>query len=115
MPLLKQSGRAVWGIRQLAARAAASRIDGLSCSNDIGTCSSSEGIDIRNVRAVCTRLRRVSPADAEAKLEVLPEFTASPDFRKLAIAFKRVKNIARELPDDDFDVAEARIPICEIG
>ena len=30
---------------------------------------------------------------------MLPEFTASPDFQKLAVAFKRVKNIARELPD----------------
>jgi glycyl-tRNA synthetase beta chain len=52
------------------------------------------GYDIRNVRAVA----RVdeSPVDAKRKLEALPEFTASPDFRKLAVAFKRVKNIARE-------------------
>jgi glycyl-tRNA synthetase beta subunit len=55
--------------------------------------------DIRNVRAVTNF--DVSPVDARRKLEVLPEFTASPDFQKLAIAFKRVKNIARELPGDD--------------
>ena len=55
------------------------------------------GYDIRNVRAVA-RLEQ-SPVDARRKLEVLPEFTASPDFQKLAVAFKRVKNIARELPD----------------
>ena len=55
------------------------------------------GYDIRNVRAVA-RLEE-SPVDAKRKLEVLPEFTASPDFQKLAVAFKRVKNIARELRD----------------
>jgi glycyl-tRNA synthetase beta chain len=55
------------------------------------------GYDIRNVRAVA-RLEE-SPVDAKRKLEVLPEFTASADFRKLAVAFKRVKNIARELSD----------------
>jgi glycyl-tRNA synthetase beta chain len=55
------------------------------------------GYDIRNVRAVA-RLEQ-SPVDARRKLEVLPEFTASPDFQKLAVAFKRVKNIAREQPD----------------
>ena len=62
------------------------------------------GYDIRNVRAVA-RLED-SPVDAKRKLEVLPEFTASPDFQKLAVAFKRVKNIARELPDDLSTVAD---------
>jgi glycyl-tRNA synthetase beta chain len=61
------------------------------------------GYDIRNVRAVA-RLED-SPVDAKRKLEVLPEFTASPDFQKLAVAFKRVKNIARELPDADYSAA----------
>jgi glycyl-tRNA synthetase beta chain len=56
------------------------------------------GYDIRNVRAVA-RFEE-SPAEARRKLEVLPEFTASPDFQKLAVAFKRVKNIAREAGDD---------------
>ena len=64
------------------------------------------GFDVRNVRAVLqeTRFAQLSPADALKRLEVLPEFTASPDFQKLAVAFKRVKNIARELPDDDYTV-----------
>ena len=44
--------------------------------------------------------------DAKRKLDVLPEFTASPDFQKLAVAFKRVKNIARELPDGDYAVVD---------
>ena len=32
-------------------------------------------------------------------LEVLPEFTGTPEFQQLATAFKRVKNIARELTE----------------
>jgi glycyl-tRNA synthetase beta subunit len=66
------------------------------------------GYDIRNVRAVA-RLED-SPVDAKRKLEVLPEFTASPDFQKLAAAFKRVRNIARELPDANATVADMAEP-----
>jgi glycyl-tRNA synthetase beta chain len=66
------------------------------------------GYDIRNVRAVTNF--SVSPIDARRKLEVLPEFTASPDFRKLAVAFKRIKNIARELPIEDLDLPEVAEP-----
>jgi glycyl-tRNA synthetase beta subunit len=62
------------------------------------------GFDVRNVRAVLQEagFARLSPADALKRLEVLPEFTDSQDFRKLAVAFKRVKNIARELPDGEY-------------
>jgi glycyl-tRNA synthetase beta chain len=68
----------------------------------------SRGFDVRNVRAVLQEMRfaRIAPADALSRLEVLPEFTASADFRKLAVAFKRVKNIARELADADYAMAE---------
>jgi glycyl-tRNA synthetase beta chain len=65
------------------------------------------GYDIRNVRAVA-RFEE-SPVDAKRKLEVLPEFTASPDFQKLAVAFKRVKNIARE-SGNDFHALDASEP-----
>ena len=72
------------------------------------------GHDIRNVRAVTSAMGpRVRPLEALRKLEVLPEFTESPDFRQLAVAFKRVRNIARELSDPDFDVAEKTDP--ELG
>ena len=66
------------------------------------------GFDIRNVRAVTHQqsLDDLRPLDARRKLEVLPEFTESPDFRQLATLFKRVKNIARELPDAEFDVTD---------
>ena len=59
------------------------------------------GFDVRNVRAVTHQpLDQIRPLDARRKLEVLPEFSETPDFRTLATVFKRVKNIARELPAD---------------
>ena len=67
------------------------------------------GFDVRNVRAVThqTSLAALSPLDARLKLDVLPEFADSASFRQLATLFKRVQNIARELPDEIFDAAEA--------
>ena len=57
------------------------------------------GFDARNVRAVTHgEVGALSPLIARRKLEVLPEFTSSADFTQLATAFKRVRNIARELP-----------------
>ena len=67
------------------------------------------GFDRRNVRAVTHQpLDDIRPLDARRKLEVLPEFTDTPDFQTLATLFKRVKNIARELadggsPDEPFE------------
>ena len=58
------------------------------------------GSDTRNVRAVTHGAPgNVSPLVARRKLESLPEFTESPDFRQLAVLFKRVKNIARNLDE----------------
>jgi glycyl-tRNA synthetase beta chain len=70
------------------------------------------GYDVRNVRAVLqeTGFEHLNPADALSRLEALPEFTESQEFQKLAVAFKRVKNIARELPDAAFATAEAHDP-----
>jgi len=70
------------------------------------------GFDVRNVRAVVQQkgFDRQSPSDALRLLEVLPEFTESSDFRKLAVAFKRVKNIAKQLPEPEFLDAERRGP-----
>ncbi len=70
------------------------------------------GFDVRNVRAVLQEsgFAHLSPADALKRLEALPEFTVSPDFQKLAVAFKRVKNIARELPDADYEAGEKQDP-----
>lgn len=58
------------------------------------------GSDSRNVRAVTHGSpANVSPLVARRKLETLPEFTESPDFKQLAVLFKRVKNIARNLDE----------------
>ena len=63
------------------------------------------GYDARNVRAVTSgTVPELSPLSAKRKLEVLPEFTDSEDFKQLAILFKRVKNIARNLAPDARDL-----------
>lgn len=68
------------------------------------------GHDVRNVRAVTQPTADwddIRPLDARRKLEVLPEFTGSADFLQLATLFKRVKNIATALPDDQFAAMQA--------
>src|SRR5262249_10276533 len=60
------------------------------------------GFDSRNVRAVLWErpgktLSWLKPLEARLKLEALPHITSSPEFQQLATAFKRVRNIAREL------------------
>ncbi|MEW6320740.1 MAG: glycine--tRNA ligase subunit beta [Acidobacteriota bacterium] len=60
------------------------------------------GYDVRNVRAVTSGAAdALSPLLARRKLEVLPEFTDSSDFRQLATLFKRVRNIAKNLDGAD--------------
>jgi len=59
------------------------------------------GFDRRNVRAVTwENFDDLRPAEVGAKLDALPAFASSADFIQLATAFKRVKNIARELKGD---------------
>ncbi len=66
------------------------------------------GSDTRNVRAVTHGSPAdVSPLVARRKLETLPEFTESPDFKQLAVLFKRVKNIARNLDEAAPDLGGA--------
>jgi glycyl-tRNA synthetase beta chain len=56
------------------------------------------GYDTRNVRAVTHGdASTISPLIAKRKLETLPEFTESDDFKQLAGLFKRVRNIAKNL------------------
>lgn len=65
------------------------------------------GADRRNVRAVLAAAgTTVSPRDLEANVTALPDVASSASFRQLATAFKRVRNIARELPDDDAGSAD---------
>ncbi len=63
------------------------------------------GYDSRNVRAVTHGdVTRVAPLTAKRKLEALPEFTETADFRQLAILFKRVRNIAKNLDANAADL-----------
>jgi glycyl-tRNA synthetase beta chain len=65
------------------------------------------GFDVRNVRAVTAGPpAALSPLQARRKVEVLPEFTESPDFKQLALLFKRVRNIARNLGADEHGPAD---------
>jgi glycyl-tRNA synthetase beta chain len=74
------------------------------------------GFDIRMVRAVVHEdsIRQLNPLSARLELEALPEFTESPDFRQLAVAFKRVRNIARELADTEAAEMEAHRPLISL-
>jgi glycyl-tRNA synthetase beta chain len=63
------------------------------------------GVDVRNVRAVTWEApEHISPLQARRKVEVLPEFTESADFKQLAILFKRVRNIAKNLDGSGGDL-----------
>jgi glycyl-tRNA synthetase beta chain len=59
------------------------------------------GADRRNVRAVLASPAARAVRDLEANVSALPDVASSEAFRQLATAFKRVRNIARELPDAD--------------
>jgi glycyl-tRNA synthetase beta chain len=62
------------------------------------------GFDRRNVRAGLAQYKTGETSqpvlDMLENLKALPEFTNSEQFRLLATAFKRVRNIARDLPAD---------------
>jgi glycyl-tRNA synthetase beta chain len=68
------------------------------------------GYDARNVRAVTHAGIATSPLVARRKLEALPAVVETAEFQQLATAFKRVRNIARELDDASFDAAEKAHP-----
>lgn len=56
------------------------------------------GVDTRNVRAVTADAApALSPLLARRRAEALPELAGSPEFTQLALLFKRVRNIARNL------------------
>lgn len=62
------------------------------------------GADVRNVRAVTHGpVEALVPLQARRMLQVLPEFADTPAFQALGQLFKRVRNIARQLPDAEAD------------
>lgn len=64
------------------------------------------GADVRNVRAVMASSPTLVPLTIRRRLDVLPEFTDGSEFKQLAVLFKRVRNIAKHLPDEVFHQAE---------
>lgn len=69
------------------------------------------GYDVRNVRAVMHGpIRDLSPLEALRRLQALSEFSVSEPFQQLALAFKRVRNLARELPAERFQEEERKHP-----
>ena len=74
------------------------------------------GYDPRNVRAVTHGdPSTVSPLVAKRKLETLPEFTESDDFKQLAGLFKRVRNIARNLDVSSPDLGGELVEPAEVA
>jgi glycyl-tRNA synthetase beta chain len=74
------------------------------------------GYDPRNVRAVTHGdPSAVSPLVAKRKLETLPEFTESEDFKQLAGLFKRVRNIAKNLDAASPDLGGALTEPAELA
>ncbi|MBM3819181.1 MAG: glycine--tRNA ligase subunit beta [Acidimicrobiia bacterium] len=70
------------------------------------------GYDIRNVRAVIQEhtFGHVSPSSTLQLLGALSEFVDQPEFQELAIAFKRVKNLAKDLDLVEFRMQELTAP-----
>ena len=70
------------------------------------------GYSARNVRAVTHEraIDAVNPADARQKLAGLSEFADSPDFLQLAVAFKRIRNIGKDVPAEQADGLEGTGP-----
>jgi glycyl-tRNA synthetase beta chain len=74
------------------------------------------GADRRNIRAVLVARELgvpMSPADAEENIKALAAFSTSEPFRQLATAFKRVRNIARELEPGGAEVGNLRAGLKE--
>jgi glycyl-tRNA synthetase beta chain len=62
------------------------------------------GFDVRNVRAVVQdkAFGSLNPSHALKLLSEMTAFTSAPEFRELAIAFKRVKNLGKELDTERY-------------
>jgi glycyl-tRNA synthetase beta chain len=69
------------------------------------------GADVRNVRAVLGQSGDLAPLTIRRRLDVLPEFTGTPEFTQLAVLFKRVKNIVKHLPDGARMDEQAGLPL----
>jgi glycyl-tRNA synthetase beta chain len=72
------------------------------------------GHDVRNIRAIMHEgIARVSPLEARRKLEALAQMAGSSALVGVAVVFKRVKNITREVPLGSRDVGALRGTLVE--
>jgi glycyl-tRNA synthetase beta chain len=71
------------------------------------------GADRRNARSVLAGRTEVRVADAAANLAALAALAKSPSFQQLATAFKRVRNIARELAEEPAGAPDLRAALTE--
>jgi glycyl-tRNA synthetase beta chain len=81
----------------------------------LGFALQQRGAAPQNVRAVvgARPLAEVRPVDVEANLRELAAFSDTASFRQLAEAFKRVRNIARELPEGAESGGDLRLALVE--
>src|SRR5262245_33059241 len=68
------------------------------------------GFDVRNVRAVVRNALELNPSHALKLLKEMAAFVDSAEFQQLAVAFKRVKNLAKDLDATEFAALESRNP-----
>ena len=74
------------------------------------------GYDPRNVRAVTHGpIGAISPLVVKRKLETLPEFTETEEFRQLAVLFKRVRNIAKNFDATAPDLGGTLVEPAEVA
>jgi glycyl-tRNA synthetase beta chain len=68
------------------------------------------GFDVRNVRAVVRNALELNPSRALKLLKEMAAFVDSAEFQQLAVAFKRVKNLAKDLDATEFVALESHGP-----
>jgi len=68
------------------------------------------GFDVRNVRAIVRNTLELNPSHALKLLKEMAAFVDSAEFQQLAVAFKRVKNLAKDLDATEFAALESNGP-----
>src|SRR6185436_7307482 len=66
--------------------------------------------DVRNLRAVVRNALELNPSRALKLLKEMAAFVDSAEFQQLAVAFKRVKNLAKDLDATEFVALESHGP-----
>ncbi len=110
-----QAIQATWASDKRSPEAALAEL-GAFLTERVEFVAETRGAARRNIRAVLARpggALHTAVSDLQQNLQALPEFARSEEFRALATAFKRVRNIAREYPADRFADDERTGPALE--